>query len=193
MVLSETLTTELERYRIGPRIRDLRLRKKLGLVQLGEHTGLSSAMLSKIERGQLSPTLPTLVRIALVFGVELDYFFVTESPRVAVTRKADRVSLPIPAGSSPSSYVFESLNYSLADRRMDTFLAIFPVDGPASEPHQHGTEEFIYVLEGTLCVIIDGEHVVLEEGDTAAFDSSVSHGYCRGGPNECRALVVTVS
>ena len=47
-VLSETLTTELERYRIGPRIRALRLKKQLGLVQLGEHTGLSPAMLSKI-------------------------------------------------------------------------------------------------------------------------------------------------
>jgi Predicted transcriptional regulators len=62
-VLSDTLTTELESYEIGPRIRRLRLKKSLGLVQLGQHTGLSPAMLSKIERGQMFPTLPTLVRM----------------------------------------------------------------------------------------------------------------------------------
>ena len=64
-MLSETLSTALEGYAIGPKIRRLRLRKKLGLVQLGEHTGLSPAMLSKIERGHLFPTLLTLLRIAL--------------------------------------------------------------------------------------------------------------------------------
>src|SRR5690606_24977703 len=123
--------------------------KKLGLVQLGEHTGLSPAMLSKIERGQLFPTLPTLVRIALVFGVDLDHFFSKAGPRVAVTRRSERIRLPIPAGTDPGAYVFESLNFALADRRMEAFLGVFPEKGENSEPHQHGSEEFIYVLEGT--------------------------------------------
>ena len=50
-MLSPTLTDGLERYEIGPKLRALRLKKKIGLVQLGKHTGLSSALLSKIERG----------------------------------------------------------------------------------------------------------------------------------------------
>jgi transcriptional regulator with XRE-family HTH domain len=50
-MLSETLITALQGYAIGPKIRRLRLRKKLGLVQLGEHTGLSPAMLSKMNAG----------------------------------------------------------------------------------------------------------------------------------------------
>ena len=74
-MLSKTLSTALEGYAIGPNVRTLRLRRKLGLVQLGKHTGLSPALLSKIERGQLCPTLPTLLRIALVFGVGLEHFF----------------------------------------------------------------------------------------------------------------------
>jgi DNA-binding XRE family transcriptional regulator len=53
----------------------LRLKKKMRLVELARHTGLSAAMLSKLERGLLFPTLPTLLRIALVFGVGLDHFF----------------------------------------------------------------------------------------------------------------------
>ncbi len=59
-MLSETLTTALASYAIGPKIRALRLHRKLGLTQLGKHTGLSPALLSKIERGQIFPTLPTL-------------------------------------------------------------------------------------------------------------------------------------
>lgn len=52
-MLSQTLSAGLESYQIGPKIRALRLKKNLGLVQLGQHTGMSSGMLSKIERGQL--------------------------------------------------------------------------------------------------------------------------------------------
>ena len=192
-VLSDTLTSELERYRIGPRIRALRLKKKLGLVQLGKHTGLSPAMLSKIERGQLFPTLPTLVRIALVFGVDLGHFFETKGARIAVTRKDERIRLPIPAGASPGSYVFESLNYALSDRRMEAYLAVFPTDGPATEPHQHGTEEFVHVIEGILAVKVDEETFTLAEGDAMSFDSSIPHSYRREGAGACTALVVTVA
>ena len=85
-MLSKTLQDGLAEYEIGPRVRALRLKKKIGLVDLGKHTGLSPALLSKIERGRLFPTLPTLLRIALVFGVGLEYFFAgtREKPLVAV-------------------------------------------------------------------------------------------------------------
>src|SRR5271165_3229923 len=91
-MLSQTLAVGLESYAIGPKIRALRLKKNLGLVQLGEHTGMSSGMLSKIERGQLFPTLPTLPKIAMVFGVGLEAFFVDskDRPSLAVVRKKDQ-------------------------------------------------------------------------------------------------------
>ena len=112
-MLSETLVSGLEQYKIGPKIRALRLKKQLGLVQLGEHTGLSPAMLSKIERNALFPTLPTLLRIAMVFGVGLEHFF-TESAEpslVAVVRRKDRLRLPDRPDEAGLSYVFESLNF----------------------------------------------------------------------------------
>ena len=94
-MLSETLANGLADYRIGPKIRALRKRKKLGLGELSAHTGLSTALLSKIERGHNFPTLPTLLRIAMVFGVGLDRFFVEEEKSaVAVTRAKDRIKLP---------------------------------------------------------------------------------------------------
>src|SRR6187399_2429981 len=95
-MLSKTLQDGLNDYRIGATIRTLRLKKKIGLVELGKHTGLSPALLSKVERGRLFPALPTLLRIALVFGVGLEFFFAgaRENPLVAVVRKDQRVRLP---------------------------------------------------------------------------------------------------
>lgn len=192
-MVSDTLTMELTRYRIGPRIKSLRVKKQMALVQLGQHTGLSTAMLSKIERGQLFPTLPTLMRIALVFGVGLEHFFDLTGPKIAVTRKGERVQLPIAAATSTSiAYLFESLNYPLTDRKMEAFLAVFPDTTLPSEPHQHGTEELIYILSGTLQVIVGDEKVTLAEGDAMAFASSEPHLYQRASPGPCEALVVTV-
>lgn len=58
-MLSATLREGLNAYEVGPKLRTLRLKRKMGLVELGRHTGLSAALLSKIERGRLYPTLPT--------------------------------------------------------------------------------------------------------------------------------------
>ncbi len=192
-MLSDTLTNELVRYAIGPRVKALRLRKKLALVQLAAHTGLSPAMLSKIERGQMFPTLPTLLRIAMVFGVGLDHFFSPEQkkPLVAVVRKEQRLKLPAPPGGKPPAFLFESLDYPVANRTMEAFYAEFPLDALPSDPHQHGSVEFIYVLGGQVVVDVVGEQTTLNAGDAMYFDSSVPHSYRREGNEVCTALVVT--
>ena len=193
-MLSETLATGLEHYKIGPKIRALRLKKKLGLVQLGEHTGLSPGMLSKIERGALFPTLPTLLRIALVFGVGLEHFFVErkDRPKVAVIRKRDRLQLPDRPDETPPSYLFESLDFPVTDRKMEAFFADFPMQSKPSEPHRHEGAELIYVIKGQLGVDIDGEGVTLDAGDAIYFDPSVPHSYRREGRSSCSAIVVVV-
>ena len=66
-MVNKTIVEGLRPYALGEKLRSLRLRKSMGLVELGKHTGLSAAMLSKLERGKLFPTLPTLLRIGLVY------------------------------------------------------------------------------------------------------------------------------
>jgi transcriptional regulator with XRE-family HTH domain len=192
-MLSDTLASGLEHYRIGPKIRTLRQKKKLGLVQLGEHTGLSAAMLSKIERGQLFPTLPTLLRIAMVFGIGLEHFFVesAERPSMAIIRKQDRLRLPDRPGREAPSYFFESLDFPVTDRKMEAFYAEFPVQSKPAEPHRHAGAELIYIMKGDLRVSFEGEDVMLGEGDAMYFDSSVLHSYRREGRFACAAIVVT--
>ena len=193
-MLSKTLEQGLGEYAIGAKIRSLRLKKKMGLVELGKHTGLSPALLSKIERDRLFPTLPTLLRIAMVFSVDLAFFFAgaREKPVAAVVRKADRVRLPEREGSGDSAFKFESLDYPVSERRFNSYHADFlPVSRAALRLHAHPGVELIYTLHGTLSVHIGGEEHTLEAGDSMYFDSSVPHGYRRNGGRTCSALIVT--
>src|SRR4029079_845626 len=105
MSLNKTILEGLQPYALGEKLRTLRLKKSMGLVELGKHTGLSAAMLSKLEREKLFPTLPTLLRIAMVFGVGLDYFFTDERKRhvVAIARKKERIRFP-ETGSGSEAY-----------------------------------------------------------------------------------------
>jgi transcriptional regulator with XRE-family HTH domain len=194
-MLSQTLNAALEGYAIGPKIRRLRQHKKLGLVQLGEHTGLSPALLSKIERGHLFPTLPTLMRIALVFGVGLDHFFKEDSDRPihAVVRKADRISLPDKAGRTSPAYRFESLDYPVSDRKLNGYYVEIESEDEPSEPHEHPGAEIIYVLRGELVVNLDGDDFTLGEGDSMYFDSAHPHSYRRQGQAPCAAIVVVTA
>jgi transcriptional regulator with XRE-family HTH domain len=193
-MLSPTLTAGLNGYGLGGKIRGLRLKKKMGLVELGQHTGLSAALLSKIERGRLFPTLPTLLRIALVFSVGLEFFFAgaREKPLIAVTRKAQRVRLPERTGTRQLAYRFESLDYPAAERRFNSYYAEFVATAPDHlQTHAHPGVEFIYMLAGKLSVHIAGDEYALEIGDSMYFDSTLPHAYRRSGGRTCSAVVVT--
>jgi transcriptional regulator with XRE-family HTH domain len=190
-VISETLAEGLEQYRIGPKIRSLRKAKRLSLMQLGAHSGLSPGLLSKLERGQLVPTLPTLLRIALVFGVGLEHFFEAEArPVVAVVRKEDRMRLPDDPEKHLPSYTFESLDFPATDRKMEAYLAEFPAGAPVSESHAHDGVEFAYVLSGRLEIRIGEAPVELGSGDAIYFDSAVPHTYRSVGSATCSAIFV---
>ncbi|HSF94337.1 MAG TPA: cupin domain-containing protein [Thermohalobaculum sp.] len=190
-MLSETLTNGLAEYRIGPKIRGYRKRKKLGLAELSAHTGLSTGLLSKIERGQIFPTLPTLLRIAMVFGVGLDSFFSDDdTPAVAVARGKDRIKLPDRPGSPSPAFLFESLNFALNDRPFEAYLAEWPPGRTPAEAHSHEGSELLYLLDGALTVVIEGEDHDLAQGDAICFDSSATHMYRNTDRRLARALVV---
>jgi transcriptional regulator with XRE-family HTH domain len=195
-LLSETLTKGLGRYAIGETLRALRLKKKIGLVELGRHTGLSAAMLSKVERGKLYPTLPTLLRIAMVFGVGLEYFFVDEQKRrlLAIIRRAERKRFPERPDGRDISYYFESLDFAAVQRQFNAYYAEFqPLPPGKARLHHHPGTEFLFVLRGTLEMCVGKEEHVLESGDSIYFDSSVPHSYRRISRKTCSAVVVTAS
>ena len=193
-MLSETLTKGLGRYAIGEKLRALRLKKKIGLVELGRHTGLSAAMLSKAERCKLYPTLPTLLRIALVFSVGLEYFFSDDQKRpvLAIVRCGERKRFPERPDGRDISFYFESLDFAAMERKLNAYYAEFqPLPPGKARPHHHPGVEFLSVLRGKLEMRIGTEEKELDSGDSIYFDSSVPHNYRRISKTPCSAIVVT--
>ena len=191
---SDTITTGLKSYAIGSKLRRLRLRKSMGLVELSKHTGLSPALLSKLERDLMHPTLPTLLRISMVFSVGLEYFFNPEpKPVLAIVRKKDRLRFPDSPDVRKINYYFESLDFPVPNRALSSYLAEFePVAEENSRFHEHPGIELLYVLSGKLELRISEDRHELSEGDSIYFESSRPHGYRKIGARRTQALVVTL-
>jgi transcriptional regulator with XRE-family HTH domain len=192
----ETIQRVLSAYELGQKLRKLRLKKKLGLVELGRHTGLSASMLSQLENGKLIPTLPTLARIAMVFDVGLEYFFVDSAERRSfhLVRAAERIRFPEKSELKSPGYFFESLAFAASNKGLQGYWAEFP---PRAEefslPHTHEGQELIYVVEGSLVVRHDGREFQMEAGDSAFFDASEIHSYRGELPDGARAIVATTA
>lgn len=190
----ETVQRVLSSYDLGRKLRHLRLRKKIGLVDLGKHTGLSASMLSQLENGKLVPTLPTLARIAMVFDVGLEYFFTDRTKRAlcSVIRAGERFRFPDRADSPSPAWHFECLAYSTQEKSMQAYLAVFePREPDQITDHVHDGAEFLYVLEGKLAVVYAGEELLLDKGDSAYFDGAQPHGYRACDDARATAVVIT--
>jgi transcriptional regulator with XRE-family HTH domain len=180
--------------RIGERIKRLRLKKSMGLVELGRHTGLSASFLSQLETGRVVPTLRNLARIAMVFSKDLSYFFETEPHTLfRIHRKKERVRLP-QTGVDDPTYYFESLGYMVPDRHLDPYYAEFvPLKKNVEvRPHVHPGYEFLYVLDGELEIRHADKIHILEPGDGVYFDASTPHSYRCAGKTPAIAIIVTM-
>jgi len=190
----ETAERFIAEKRIGERIKRLRLKKSMGLVELGKHTGLSASFLSQLETGRVVPTLRNLARIAMVFSKDLSYFFETEPIALfRVHRRRDRVRMP-QTGVEVPTYFFESLGYMVPDRHMDPYFAEFVPLTKEMEPkgHMHPGYEFLYLLEGELELRHGDHECKLEAGDAVYFDASTPHVYRCVGKKPAGAVIVTM-
>jgi len=191
----ETIQRVLSGYELGRKLRQMRLRKKLGLVELGRHTGLSASMLSQLENGKLIPTLPTLARIAMVFDTGLDHFFSTnpENRSFHLVRASERIRFPEKPELRSPGYFFESLAFSATNKGLQGFWADFPPREEFSLPHTHEGQELIYIVEGGLTVRHSGEEFRMEAGDSAYFDATEVHSYRGAMPDGAKAIVATTA
>jgi len=180
--------------RIGERIKHLRLKKSMGLVELGRHTGLSASFLSQLETGRVVPTLRNLARIAMVFSKDLSYFFEPEPQTLfRVHRRKERVRMP-QTGVDDPTYFFESLGYLVPDRQLDPYFAEFlPAKaGRVPRAHQHEGCEFLYLLSGTLNVQHGETTHRIEAGDALYFDANRKHSYTCSGNVPAQAVIVSL-
>ena len=191
---TETIHRFLAGYDLGRKLRQLRLRKKIGLADLSKHTGLSPSMLSQLENGKMVPTLPTLSRIAMVFDVGLDHFFDGKSHGlISIVRAADRLRFPERSDSAHPMYFFECLAFATQGKGMQAYLAEFPArETHEVAEHSHEGAEFLFVLEGPLGLRFQGHEHVLNVGDSVYMESLEQHGYRACSEAGARAIVVTL-
>lgn len=178
----------LESYCLGTKLRDLRTRKRLTLSRLAAETGLSTALLSKLETDRMIPTLPTLAIISRVFGVGMSYFF--QEPirhSLSITRKAH-----IEASSAWRDMVKRvPLLPPLKDPALLAEVIELPGDGSACSPTPGSCVTCLaYVIDGTLELESDGAKETLESGDCAFIDSEASFAWRAAGKRACRVLRV---
>jgi len=190
--MSKTLTYaqwSLEPYCIGMKLRALRTQKKLTLSRLAAETGLSTALLSKLETDRMIPTLPTLATICRVYGVGMSHFFAEpERHTLSITRKEHLQG----TGRSGESLKSIPLNPPRSSSGLVAEMIEVPNGGAEvlSEPYSRETCGLVYVIEGRLELNAGGLHEVLETGDCVFIESSMPLVWSAGGKHRCRVLSV---
>jgi transcriptional regulator with XRE-family HTH domain len=179
----------LEPYCIGMKLRSLRTQKRLTLSRLAAETGLSTALLSKLETDRMVPTLPTLATISRIYGVGMSYFFSEPAKhKLSITRKAH-----LQGNSRGLESVKATLLNTVAEgTRLLARMLEFPAGG-ASCSTDVGREScgLVYVLEGKLQLDAGGMHELLEAGDCASIESEITLAWSAVGKHRCRVLAVT--
>jgi transcriptional regulator with XRE-family HTH domain len=172
--------------RVGERVRGLRRGRGWTLEVLAERSGVSRAMISKLERGEKNPTLVVAAKVAEGLGVSLMQLVGIEERREVVVVPRDRRMVM----RDPETG-FERQLLS-GGRGLEFIKNVVPEGSTAGEfpPHRRGVEEYLLVEKGRLRVILGGEEYVLDEGDSAYFEADVTHRFDNVGEGECSYYVV---
>ena len=150
--------------RIGARIRDLRTQRGLTLEALAALAEVSRAMLSRVERGESSPTAQLLNRICGGLGITLSTLFAAaEAPARPLARRAEQ-----PVWRDPAShYLRRAVSPPGTGSPVDIVEVEFPPGGSVAFDNQRlaGTDQHVWVLDGTLELRLGEEAFRLEQGD----------------------------
>ena len=170
---------------IGVRIKEIRLARRMTLQTLSEASGLSSSMLSLVERGRASPSIGSLVVIASSLGVTMSDLVAGESAREAkLVVRADE-----PKAVETAQHVIRRVLRE--DRSRGLSIAVneyAPGTGNADRPISHNGFEYGFVLEGELTVSVDQTVHVLKAGDLISYSSRRPHRIWNYGKSRVRTI-----
>ncbi|MEP4039162.1 helix-turn-helix domain-containing protein [Pseudophaeobacter sp.] len=160
---------------IGANLREIRNRAGISLSKAADLTGVSKAMLGQIERGESSPTIATLWKIAKGFHLPLSAL-IGEAEATRPDPGAEFKTVQFP-GSIAVKIIFPFD----PDLGGETFrISLTPGQTHVSQPHESGMVEEVFVLEGEMEVLREGHWLALATGEGVRFKADQPHGY-RGG------------
>jgi len=165
---------ESSEVQLGQRVKSLRERQQLSLRALAARSGVSINAISRIERGETSPTVASLRRLAAALGQPIGAFFPDgPAPAAAVVRRDRRLR------SEGEGVVLESLATGLPDQRFEPYmLTLEPGASNLPAPVTHGGQEFLLCLQGSVICLVGEETHPLAAGDSLIYVASRPH-LCR--------------
>ncbi len=154
----------------------LRTERQWSLSQAAQHTGVSKAMLGQIERGESSPTVATLWKIATGFNVAFSVFLaLPETPAPALPQRNSTCAM---FSQDQADMCVTPLFPYDARLGFDLFVIDFaPGALSESSPHEAGVIEHVIVLEGELELVVNGHGYHLNASEALRFQADVPHGY----------------
>lgn len=158
----------------GKTVKELRLKHEMTLRDLAKASGCSISFLSQLERDMMSPTVASLRKIADALGVTITSFFSDDDgdkDRIFV-RKDERVRI----GSQASKVTYESLKPRNANSILEPLYHTLEKGAYSGDDNNmHLGEEFVYVLQGQVEITVGDKPMILNEGDSAVYNSNIPH------------------
>ena len=172
-------------HQLGELLRSLRRDANMTLQELAERSGVSTGLISQIERGQGNPAYNTLIKLAQALGVKVGEFFGGPEPEshagahsAGLVRADQRRRLLL----TERDMVYELLTPSMRGRLGVIRAQIAAGWSNESVPYRHDGEECIVLISGRLSVVVGSDRYELEEGDALTYDASIPHWYANITP-----------
>lgn len=172
----------MDSLNIGQRLKTVRQSRNLTLDELSEVTGVSKPMLGQIERGQSSPTVTTLWKIAT--GMKMPFSSLLQEQNAEYTivglQEQDVVSEENGAMKVHTLFRFDPV------RSCEVFHIEFDSGCQHhSDKHNDGVEEYVFVIHGKLDMVLNGTKITLGENQAIRFEANIPHSYLNPYENVC--------
>ncbi|MGD1044083.1 MAG: cupin domain-containing protein [Bacteroidota bacterium] len=160
---------------IAERIKELREISGLSATSLAQELGISLDLILQYESGMVDIPVGFLYKVAHKFGIELTAILTGENPRLhvyCIVRKDKGLNV-----ERRKQYKYESLASNFINKKAEPFIVKIEPDTEFApmDFNSHPGQEFNYVLEGTLKILVDTHEIVMNVGDSIYFDSSYKH------------------
>ncbi|MBI4335717.1 MAG: cupin domain-containing protein [Candidatus Omnitrophica bacterium] len=164
---------------LGKRIRQLRKKRGMTLLEVSKKSGVALATLSRIETGRMTGTLESHTRIARTFDMGLPEFYSEMDSPATAQSKDDYADVFVHDKKTSSVILTKDV---LNKRMLPQLVGLQPSARTAAEQFKKGAEKFIYVLQGKIELVVGDTRNDLEKGATLYLDASCPH-YARNTGN----------
>ncbi len=170
---------------IGHRLKQMRIRQSLTLEELASRSELTKGFLSQLERNLTTPSIATLADILEALGSSLGEFFSEEEQEQIVFRKNDFFV------DERDDYVVHWIVPNTQKNEMEPILMEIPAKSRSFSVNPHNGEEFGYVLDGTVTLVVGGKRSLVRKGETFYLKGREDHELQNGGSRTAKVLWVS--